>query len=617
MTATEIAKLLANNAENFCKYLFPNGKTKGKEFEVGSSEGEAGHSLRIRIHGGKVGVWSDFAGNEEKGDLIGLIMLVRSCSLMEACEYACLWLGVDGRMESRAVEAPKGRKTYKRDRLPKTLKYPRTVYTYLTDERKISPEVLRQFKVYGEGEFIKFPYFANDECYLIKSISINRDEKGKKKIYATAESEPCLFGWQSLDGTEREIIITEGEIDALSWAVYGYKALSVPFGVNNFQWIETDFERLSLFDTIYIAMDNDEPGIKASKIIVQRLGEDRCRVVSLPLKDVNECLKNGIENNVIDECISSSSFYDPAELKWADNYREATYKLLHPELYDENGVKLELCGKGELIFRADETTLWTGINGHGKSLLLGQVLIDTMKQGKKICIASLEVKPERTLFRMSRQICGTNVPNDQDYNAAFDWLRDKCCIFDFVGEVSHVKLLQIFEYAHKRYGVEVFLIDSFMMLDIPEDKTDPQKKFAQKICEFARKFGVHVHIVAHPRKTRSEEEMPNKMDVSGSVMLTNTVENVLIVWRNKTKEMAIEKYNRGQIVFGDDEYHKVEKARKAPDTCLICVKNKNGEWEGMVPLWFHKESLQFLPTEYSPVIKYLEFKKEEEKSWFE
>ena len=81
--------------------------------------------------------------------------------------------------------------------------------------------------------------------------------------------------------------------------------------------------------------------------------------------------------------------------------------------------------------------------------------------------------------------------------------------------------------------------------------------------------------------------------------------------------MAIEKYNRGQIVFGDDEYHKVEKARKAPDTCLICVKNKNGEWEGMVPLWFHKESLQFLPTEYSPVIKYLEFKKEEEKSWFE
>lgn len=422
---------------------------------------------------------------------------------------------------------------------------------------------------------------------------------------APTGQEQCLFGWQTLDGSDREISLTEGELDAMSLYQYGHKALSIPFGAESFGWIDIDFQRLAIFDTIYIVTDMDDVGQKAAKTIIQRLGEERCRLVKLPKKDANECLQSGIAKEEIDRCFANASFQDPQELKMANEFMDEAYLILHPELQEDTGIKLDL-GRGDVVFRPDETTIWSGINGHGKSMLIGQILLDTMKQGAKVCIASLEVKPARTLARMLRQICGCKTPMYGTYTKAKDWLYEKLWLFDFVGEVSHEILLRIFEYAYKRYGIEVFLIDSMMMLDIREDKYEEQKKFAQKICAFARKFSVHVHLVAHPRKQSSEEEMPNKMDVSGSGMITNAVENVLMVWRNKGKELLLEKYNTGQIAIGDDEYKKVEKMRRKPDTCLICVKNKNGDWEGIIPLSFHKDSYQFLPSPNHPLKKYID-----------
>ena len=57
-------------------------------------------------------------------------------------------------------------------------------------------------------------------------------------------------------------------------------------------------------------------------------------------------------------------------------------------------------------FRAGELTLWTGINGHGKSKLLGQVATGLMYQGAAVCIASLEMHPAETVKRMVEQAEG-------------------------------------------------------------------------------------------------------------------------------------------------------------------------------------------------------------------
>lgn len=46
----------------------------------------------------------------------------------------------------------------------------------------------------------------------------------------------------------------------------------------------------------------------------------------------------------------------------------------------------------KFAFRDGEVTLWAGINGHGKSLMLSQVVLSLCAQEQRCCVASFEMK---------------------------------------------------------------------------------------------------------------------------------------------------------------------------------------------------------------------------------
>ena len=80
----------------------------------------------------------------------------------------------------------------------------------------------------------------------------------------------------------------------------------------------------------------------------------------------------------------------------------------------------------------------------------------------------------------------------------------------------------------------------------------------------------------HSRKLADEFSPPGKFDAKGTGTITDLADNVVTVWRNKKKEYFPEKH-------ADD-----------PDALLICDKQRNGEWEGKVRLWFDKDSMQYM-----------------------
>ena len=71
MTATEIAEMLAQQAESVAKHLIPGGKRNGAQWIAGSVKGEAGNSLKVQTSGTKAGWWADWS-TDQKGDMIGL-----------------------------------------------------------------------------------------------------------------------------------------------------------------------------------------------------------------------------------------------------------------------------------------------------------------------------------------------------------------------------------------------------------------------------------------------------------------------------------------------------------------------------------------------------------------
>ena len=81
---------------------------------------------------------------------------------------------------------------------------------------------------------------------------------------------------------------------------------------------------------------------------------------------------------------------------------------------------------GLVQFRPGEVTVWGGANGAGKSLITGMVALSLLAQDQKVCIASFEMKPRKTLERMARQFSGYN-PDDPAFAGSTEarWCRGR------------------------------------------------------------------------------------------------------------------------------------------------------------------------------------------------
>ncbi len=237
---------------------------------------------------------------------------------------------------------------------------------------------------------------------------------------------------------------------------------------------------------------------------------------------------------------------------------------------------------GLIRFRPGEVTLWSGMNGHGKSLALGQAAAGFVCQRERVCIASFEMRPVVTLARMTRQSLAARQPERDAVLGLHEVWSDWLWLYDQQGQVHSEKILAVMRYASKELGAKHFIVDSLMKCGLAEDDLTGQKLFIDALCTIARDTGMHIHLVAHSRKAKDEKEPPGKMDVKGSGSITDQVDNVIVWWRNKAKEADIQ---AGKPV-----------ERSSPDALLLIEKQRNGEYEGRGGFWFDRDSLQFLQT---------------------
>lgn len=245
-----------------------------------------------------------------------------------------------------------------------------------------------------------------------------------------------------------------------------------------------------------------------------------------------------------------------------------------------------------LELRPGELTLWAGVGGHGKSLLLNQVMMGVIRQGAKVFIASLELHPVETLGRMVCQAAGvarhgvTELAVNDFFNRAEGFLS----LYSEVGDMTPSRVLAVTRWCRAEIKADHVVIDSLMKCGTMEGDYAAEKKLVNSLQNIAKQTGVHIHLVAHSRKLKDETQQAGKFDVVGSGMLTNLPDNVMMVSRNKTKEFELRKPNPKPEIL------------EQPDTFLICEKQRHGQWEGIAGLWFH-ESGQYSETKgrHAPV----------------
>lgn len=587
MDAKEISQALADKALSVAEYLLPNGKKESNEWCCGSVNGEAGKSLKVRLTGSKAGVWADFSQTNKTGDLLDLWAECRGLNFVDALKEACQWLGV----EYSPQFTTSSRKAYTRPAVHLSEAIKPEANGYFA-KRCISHNTLNAYHVFKHNKEIAFPLMVEGKIYNIKYLTPRRNPADKNRWRQEANCEPCLFGWQVITQNDDEVVITEGEIDALSIFESGYKALSLPSGAKNLDWIEHDWERLQQFRVIYLALDNDEPGKLATIDVLQRLGEHRCMLVDWgDFKDANECLCKAGKATVLD-ALTSAEYKKPEDLKNAIEFAEIIYNDFHGLLESYAGNTLPFNGMSDFKFGMDQLTVWTGYSGHGKSQLLGYCMCDMIiNQRERICLFSGEMKPYKVLGRMIKQISGKSNPTNDDLTDSLNLLSgqmniqgQRCTddnsndsgglwIYDVNGAANLEKMLNVFKYAKQRYNCRHFVIDSLMMLGIAESDMDRQKKIAEMLRDFKSQNNVHIHLVAHPRKPDNGDESrpPSKHDIRGSVGITDLADNVLTVWRNNEANG-----------FSNDA-----------DAQLICQKQRDTGNQPRVYLFFDKGSCQY------------------------
>lgn len=271
-----------------------------------------------------------------------------------------------------------------------------------------------------------------------------------------------------------------------------------------------------------------------------------------------------------------------AEL-WLKEIRE---ELIAPTKKDDSSTMPWRKTHGHFRFRPGEVTLYAGSNGGGKSLVTGQIALGLVRQDQRVCIASFEMKPKRSLFRMLRQFAGENIDSIMFsdrvavINRVLDRMhyfsRNRLWFYDQQGSTSSREVIAMARYCAVELGIQHVFIDSLMKCVAAEDDYNAQKYFVDELTALARDHNIHVHLVHHIRKLGSEEQQPNKHDIKGTGAITDQVDNVLLMWRNKKKEKA---------AIPDETQ---------PDAILACEKQRNGEAEESILLWYHKDSQQYI-----------------------
>lgn len=576
----DISKKLIAALPEILPRIYPLGKIKGREFEIGDISGMQGDSLRINM---RTGLWSDFANPEMKGQVIGLFV-ARNGSMKEAMEEIVQLLKLPQPIRS---------KKYKKVENDWDLKISQPVLDYLTQDRGIWIEQIKDSFVRSKGDEIVFVSTdEHGEIACAQYISLKRSPEGKKKVRFAEGPKLCLWGMDSVGDQCQRIIITEGVIDALSFRTQEIDAVSIPGGASSTEWIELSWNFLAKYNEIIICFDSDEPGQKAAQLAAGRIGTHRCRNMRFKAKDANDALLK--EESFIEALANCTDFF-PKELVVASGIREKIWNEIQAGPQEKTGFPLfGWTGATGPMFRVrpGECTIITGYAGSGKSTMaLQHAAYLLAKEGKKVAIASLEVPSATSIIRIISQAVGRFITDRNEFDEIYNSISENLFIYDSIGSAKLTDLLNFFEFTIQRHGVEHVFLDSLMRtdIDIDGDKSRVAEMF-QTIIDSCGKTNAHYNIVAHSAKGDDQDfkTIPGMNSVKGIQEVVANVHNVLVLWQNKIKKGTIEglirKGQREEAIRRDEEWG---------DSRIIICKNRIGQHLGKIEAWFDVDSYRF------------------------
>lgn len=254
-----------------------------------------------------------------------------------------------------------------------------------------------------------------------------------------------------------------------------------------------------------------------------------------PLKTVIKGLHNAVECGIIKRMLASGG-----HVRLIDGTSFVEIKEIEPV----PGNCIQVDGGIYLVGK-------TMIPTHN-STVTGQLLLSAIEQGNKVCVYSGELGAIEVQSWLHFQAAGSEyITLKYDPVAGCDipyidegvqerlraWYDGKLYMFDdsqFENESQLDSILGVFKMLARRVGVKMFLVDNVLTVTAEDNEEfKAQGRLIVSMKHFAKRYGVSVLIVAHPRKKASNaaQQTMAQDDVGGNGALVRLADNVITVER--------------------------------------------------------------------------------------
>jgi twinkle protein len=408
--------------------------------------------------------------------------------------------------------------------------------------RGIDPEIAHKLGLRGSENRINFAYVKNGKLVYWKWRGIQ-----EKSFGCQPGQTPFFWNFDVIhDKTiNQPLLITEGELDCVVAVQCGHiRSISVPNGSQGegakLSYIDEVESVLSKEREIICAFDDDEKGNDLLQAFSKRFNRVRIRWIKYPhgCKDLNDVLKNhGPET--VREIIQKSPVC----------HFSGVYTMNHltPTPY-QKPFEIGIQGfEDHMKIRLGDFSIWTGIPSSGKSSFLNDVVCRLNKDHQlKTAFASFEQHPTQDHQRALRTWHGEKLVKDmtrEEIAKADEWIN-QAFRFIYPSENDCVTLSWILERAAScviREDSKIIVIDPWNEIehDRPRDMTLTEyvSSAIRELKRFAKKYQVHVAVVAHPAKMQrglnGEIPVPTLYDISDSAHFYNKADLGVVVHRNK------------------------------------------------------------------------------------
>jgi len=418
------------------------------------------------------------------------------------------------------------------------------------------------------GDAIGIPYFIGDTRVGCK----HRTLTGDKRFTQDVGSHQVLCNVNVLKDTSlaaEPLVIVEGELDMFSAIQAGFpRTVSVPGGAplqpavsddgKKYQFLIDSEPLLEEVRDVILAVDGDGPGANLRHDLALRLGAHRCRWVQYPggCKDLNDVLRREGDHAV-------AAVLRRARPLQIDGYYELDeLPQLDPPAPHDTGI-VGLAQHYRL--RLGDFCVVTGVPGHGKSSLVNEICCRMAKKhGWRAVFASFEQRPETDHREALRTFHARKLERHMspgEIAEADAWIRRH---FGFVvpGEDDDVTLewlLGVLKQAVLRKEAQIVVVDPWNEMDHtrpPDMNLTEYTGFAIKqFKKFARKYHVHLIVVAHPAKLKRDRNgkypVPSLYDISDSAHWANKADVGIVINR---ADLAV---NETTIKVAKARYHAI------------------------------------------------------------